>query len=42
VRRAERRGREEVEAPLARWWFRAGAADAVPHRKFGFVCRLPK
>jgi hypothetical protein len=42
VRRAERRGREEVEAPLAGWWFRDGAPDAVPHRMFGFACRLPK
>jgi hypothetical protein len=33
---------DPVDAPIAPWWLREGAQDAVPHRKFGFVCRLAR
>ena len=42
VRRAERRGREEIRARPARWWFDGSIADATPHPDWKYVCRLPK
>lgn len=42
IRKAQRRGRGAVKAPLLRAWTKRGRrSDATAHQTHGFACRLP-